>query len=234
MTKPIYEAILFSADLNEHRVMPSAEGVSLPSNQQILDAARNSYSKYQPAVDAATTALANIISSQSLMNEVLALDQVNWHGPVNENIGDPFYTSNDVITALSVSNNFPELNSFSVAVFSKELPNGGVGMIGFNRGLRESTATSGLSVKLDIFKHIVKIEEGKNLQFGIWIPKTGTLDESVYGFYTDVVVSGVNINLKIMITSELNPYGFVVSSGAKVKAPVGAAVFSGSTSSPQF
>ena len=234
MTKPIYEARLFSADLNQNREMPNVEGVNLPSNQQILDAAKNLYTKYQSAVDAATIALANIISSQSLLNEVMALDQVNWEGPVQESISDPFYASNDVKTALSISNKFPELNSFSVGVFSKELPNSGTGMIGFIRDLRESTATAGLSVKLDIFKHIVKIEEGKNLQFGTWIPKTGTLDESVYGFYTDIIVSGVHINLKIMITSELNPYGFVVSSGAKVKAPVGAAVFAGSTSSPQF
>lgn len=237
MTKAISEAILSATGTDEPSDAVRALGLDgPPTNQQILAAAQSAYQHYRPAVDAASIALANIISSGSMLSEVTSLDNVDWQSPgITASVTDPFYSLTDVQTAISASANFPDLNSFSVGVFSEALPGGGNGMVGFVRDVRGSSPkTSGAAVTLDIFKGIVKTNVGKNLQFGTWIPQSGSLHDSVVGFFIDVTLSGVNINLKIMLTTALNPYGFVVSSGAKVEVPVQAAVFAGTTSSPKF
>lgn len=237
MTKALSDAVSSASGASEHSEAVLALGLERPpTNQQIIDAAKKAYGQFQQAVDTATTALVKIVSSGSLQSELNALDDVNWQSPgITGSVTEPFYSSQDVQTAISAAANFPQLSSFFVGVFSKALPGGGAGTIGFDRDLRGSNpATSGAALKLDLYKNIVKVTPGQNLQFGNWIPQAGSLHDNVTGFYTSVPVQSVDVNLKILLTTTLEPYGFVVSTGAKVVLPVKAGVFAGASSSPQF
>ena len=101
-------------------------------------------------------------------------------------------------------------------------------MIGFVGDPLAITARTGLVVSLDIFKSIVKVDPGQNLQYGVWLSAPASLHDHVTGMYVNTSVQGISINLKILLTSSLSPYGFMSSTGAEV--PVSVGVFSGATS----
>ena len=83
----------------------------------------------------------------------------------------------------------------------------------------------GAALTLDLYRGAVNVTDGQNLQFGTWLSGAGYLNDAVTGFYTVTTVKGVDVNLKILLTTDLHPYGFVSSTGAKVMLPVTAAVF---------
>jgi hypothetical protein len=204
---------------------------SPPSNQQILDASKRAYSQYQPAVDALTLALVNLINTGSQLSAITTLDGINWTSPsIKAQVAEPIFACPDVKGAAHAARSHPDLNSLSVGVFSKDLPGGGVGMVGFDRDLAGST-TSGLKLTLDIFRQIVSTDPGSNLQLGVWLGAAGTLHDKVIGFYANVDVQGVSVNLKMLLSTVLAPCGFVVSTGATV--PVSTGVFAGATATWQ-
>jgi hypothetical protein len=237
MITALSEAVRSAKGSNDRSAIAAAVGLqSPPTNQQIIDAAQKAYGKFQNAVDAATMALVNVVSSGSFTNDILALGVVNWQSPgITDSVVTPFYDSADVKTAITAAVAFPQLNSFSVGDFVKSLPQGSPGTIGFDRDIRGShPKTNGLVLTLDIFSGIVKIDPNTNLQFGVWMPQAGALHEKVIGFYTSVSVQNVDINLKILLTDTLEAQGFVVSAGALVVLPVTSGVFAGETASPVF
>lgn len=204
---------------------------SPPSNEQILNASKKAYSQYQPAVDALTLALVNLINTGSQLAAITALDGINWTSPgIGANVVEPIFACPDVKGAIGAARSHPDLNSLSVGVFSKDLPGGGAGVVGFDRDLAGST-TGGLKLTLDIFKQIVSTDPGANLQLGMWLGAAGTLHDKVLGFYINTEVHGVSANLKMLLSTALAPYGFVVSTGATV--PVSTGVFAGATATWQ-
>jgi hypothetical protein len=80
---------------------------------------------------------------------------------------------------------------------------------------------------------VVSTDPGSNLQLGVWLGGAGTLHDMVIGLYINVDVQGVSVNLKILVSTALDPYGFVVSSGATVNLPVKTGVFGGATATWQ-
>ena len=131
---------------------------SPPSNEQILNASKKAYSQYQPAVDALTLALVNLINTGSQLSTITTLDGINWTSPgIKAEVAEPIFACPDVKGATHAARGHPDLNSLSVGVFSKDLPGGGVGMVGFDRDLAGST-TSGLKLTLDIFRQIVSTD----------------------------------------------------------------------------
>lgn len=204
---------------------------SPPSNQQILDASKKAYSQYQPAVDALTLALVNLINTGSQLAAITTLDGINWTSPgIGAKVVEPIFACPDVKGAMGAARSYPDLNSLSVGVFSKDLPGSGAGMVGFDRDLAGST-TGGLKLTLDIYKQIVSTDPGANLQLGMWLGAAGTLHDKVIGFYVNTEVHGVSVNLKMLLSTALAPYGFVVSTGATV--PVSTGVFAGATATWQ-
>jgi hypothetical protein len=204
---------------------------SPPSNQQILDASKKAYSQYQPAVDALTLALVNLINTGSQLAAITTLDGINWTSPgIGAKVAEPIFACPDVMGAMGAARSYPDLNSLSVGVFSKDLPGSGAGMVGFDRDLAGST-TGGLKLTLDIYKQIVSTDPGANLQLGMWLGAAGTLYDKVIGFYVNTEVHGVSVNLKMLLSTALAPYGFVVSTGATV--PVSTGVFAGATATWQ-
>ena len=204
---------------------------SPPTNQQIVDASKKAYSKYQPAVDALTLGLVNLINTGSQRETITKLDSLNWSSPgIGAKIAEPIFACPDVQGAIGAARAHPGLNSLSVGVFSNSLPGGGVGMVGFDRDLAGAT-TSGFTLTLDLFKHVVSTDLGSNLQLGVWLGAAGTLHDKVIGFFVNVDVQGVSVNLKMLLSPALDPYGFVVSTGASV--PVSTAVFGGATATWQ-
>lgn len=204
---------------------------SPPSNQQILDASKKAYSQYQPAVDALTLALVNLINTGSQLAAITTLDGINWTSPgIGAKVVEPIFACPDVKGAMGAARSYPDLNSLSVGVFSKDLPGSGAGMVGFDRDLAGST-TGGLKLTLDIYKQIVSTDPGANLQLGMWLGAAGTLHDKVIGFYVNTQVHGVSVNLKMLLSTALAPYGFVVSTGATV--PVSTGVFAGATATWQ-
>ena len=202
---------------------------SVPSNQEIINAAKKAYSQYQPAVDAMTLALVNIINTGSQRAAITKLDSLNWRSSgITASVVEPIYESRDVQSAIAVARTESALTSFSVGVFSNSLPDGEVGTIGFDRDLA-GVATIGMTLTLDLYKNIVTTEPGSNLQLGIWTSANGALQDAVLGLYVATSVQGLAINLKMLLTTDLAPYGFVVSSGATVNLPVNTAVFAGAT-----
>ena len=105
MTKAISEAILSATSTDEQSDAVHALGLDgAPTNQQIVAAGQTAYQHYQSAVDAATIALANIISSGSLLSDVTSLDNVNWQSRgITDSVTEPFYSSADVQTAMEHS-----------------------------------------------------------------------------------------------------------------------------------
>lgn len=199
-----------------------------PSNEQILQAAQRAYSTFQPAVDATTQALVNSVNDAGLSSALVRLDGTNWASPgVSAAVVQPFFDSTEVKTALGVARQSTALQGFSVGVFAKTLPVEGTGMIGFGQGIGAS-GLSGLLLQLDIFSGIVSVSNTQNLQYGLWLSQPAALHDNVLGFFASTQVEGVNINMKILLTKGLDPYGFVVSSGAKV--PLQQGLFAGSTS----
>jgi hypothetical protein len=204
---------------------------SPPSNQQIINASKKAYSLYQPAVDALTLALVNLINTGSQRDTITTLDNLNWASPsISAKIVEPIFACPDIKGAVGAARAHPGLNSLSIGVFSNNLPGGGVGVVGFDRDLAGST-TGGFTLTLDLFKNVVSTDPGSNLQLGVWLGAAGTLHDKVIGFYVNVTVQEVSVNLKMLLSGGLDPYGFVVSSGASV--PVSTGVFGGATATWQ-
>ena len=200
-----------------------------PSNDQIINASKKAYSQYQPAVDGLTLALVNLINTGSQVSAITRMDGLNWTSPgITVSVAEPIFASVDVQGAIGTARRFPSLNSLSVGVFSNNLPGNDVGMIGFDRDLAGST-TGGLKLTLDLFKQVVSTDPGSNLQLGVWLGAAGTLHDMVIGLYINVDVQGVSVNLKILLSTALDSYGFVVSSGATVNLPGNTGMFGGAT-----
>ena len=198
-----------------------------PTNQQIINSAKAAYSAYQPAVDAMTLALVNTVNDASLADALARLDGTNWASPgVSPSVTQPFFASIDMATAIGVVRR-TSLNSVSVGAFAKSLPAGGAGVIGFAQDLLGLT-TAGLILDLDIFGSIVSVDNLHNLQYGAWAEPPTDLHDAVVGFYANANVHDVSVNLKILLTKTLKPYGFVSSTGAAV--PVQSGIFAGTTS----
>jgi hypothetical protein len=197
-----------------------------PTNQQIVDAAKAAYASYQGAADAITLAVINTVRDIDMADDMAHLDATNWSSPgLTSSLVEPFFTGRDLATAVGVVRS-SGLKSLSVGVFTKNLPSGGPGMIGFAEDVAGAT-TQGVTLELDIFRSIVRVDATQNLQYGAWTETPSDLHDSVIGFYTNGNVQGVSVNLKILLTTTLKPYGFVASTGASV--PVNAGIFAGST-----
>jgi hypothetical protein len=178
---------------------------SPPSNEQILQASKKAYSQYQPAVDALTLALVNLINTGSQLAAITTLDGINWTSPgIGAKVAEPIFACPDVMGAMGAARSYPDLNSLSVGVFSKDLPGSGAGMVGFDRDLAGST-TGGLKLTLDIYKQIVSTDPGANLQLGMWLGAAGTLYDKVIGFYVNTEVHGVSVNLKMLLSTGARP-----------------------------
>jgi hypothetical protein len=198
-----------------------------PTNQQIIDSAKAAYTAYQPAVDAVTIALVNSVSDASLADALQRLDGTNWSSPgVSPSVTEPFFSSSDMATAMGVVRR-TNLKAVSVGAFTKNLPSGHPGVIGFARD-PAGVSTAGLILDLDIFGSIVTVDDRHNLQYGVWAEGPPELHDAVVGFYMNADVQQVSVNLKILLTKALKPYGFVSSTGAAV--PVSTGIFAGTTS----
>ena len=203
---------------------------SAPSNQQIVNAAKAAYAEYRQAVDAVTLALVNTVKDSSLSEALVRLDGTNWlSSGVSASIVEPFFASNEVASALNVARRTSTLSTLSIGAFATELPPDGrsPGMIGY-ASQPPATARTGLTLDLDIFRSIVNVDNTQNLQYGLWLGAPEALHDKVLGFYANTSIQNVSVNLKILITHALQPYGFVASSGAAV--PLNAGVFAGATS----
>ena len=202
---------------------------STPSNQQIINAAKTAYSQYRQAVDAVTFALVNTIKDLELAEALQRLDGTNWQSAgVSASIVEPLCLSNEMQSAFNVVRKTSSLSTYSVGVFATRLPGGasGPGMVGY-AGLLPAAATTGLTLDLDIFKSIVDVDNTQNLQYGLWLGAPDALHDRVFGFYANTTIQAVSVNLKILLTNALQPYGFVSSTGASV--PLNAGVFAGAT-----
>jgi hypothetical protein len=200
--------------------------IDTPTNQQIIDSAKAAYAAYQPAVDAMTLALVNSVNDASLADALARLDGTNWASPgVSSSVTEPFFASQDMATAIGVVRR-TNLTAVSVGAFTKSLPGGHPGVIGFARDLL-GVSTAGLVLELDIFGSIVTVDNMQNLQYGVWAEAPTDLHDAVVGFYANATVHQVSVNLKILLTKALKPYGFVSSTGATV--PVASGLFAGTT-----
>ncbi len=207
---------------------PVSAAADTPSNQQILTAARQAYGQSQVAVDASVTALLASVGDASLAAARNAIDSASWtSGATTPAIADPFFASPAVVTAEQAAQ-AAGMTTYSVGVFSDTLPGGTRGMIAVARPVGGGDAVT-LELQLDLWQHLVSVEMGQNLQYGIWTTAGDQLDAQVYGLYTTTTVQGTDVNLKIVLSSSLAPYGFVVSTGATVNLPVSVSVFGGST-----
>ncbi len=203
--------------------------LNTPSNQQIINASKQAYAQHQAAVDAMTIALVNIISSGSQIDAIMHLDSLNWLSPgISADVVDPIYNAPQVVAAITAAGKDPALRSFSVGVFSNALPGGNIGTIGFDRNLGSTTST-GSTLTLDLYKNTVSTQLGSNLQLGLWLKEAGALQDKVIGLFIATTVESVPINLKLLLTPSLAPYGFVVSTGTTANIPVTTAVFAGET-----
>jgi hypothetical protein len=199
-----------------------------PSNQQILAAAKAAYSTFQPVVDATALAVVATVQDSSLSGALTTLDDADWSGTgVTPTVAAPFFDSSEVATALGVVTRNSMVKSFSVGAFSNTLTSG-PGVAGYVRDVLAITAPTGLLVELDIFKNIVKVDPGQNLQYGVWLPAPADLHDTVLGMYLNASIQGVSVNLKILLTASLSAYGFMASTGADV--PISVGVFAGATS----
>ena len=200
---------------------------SPPTNQQIIDAAKAAYSSYQPAVDAMTLALVASVKDSSLDEPIALLDGTNWLSTgIAPSITTPFFDSVHVQTALGVIRR-SRLNAFSVGVFTKSMPGGSPGVIGFAGDVLSIDTDLGLIVELDIFNSVVSVGPGPNLQYGVWAGGAAALHDLVIGMYVNTTVQGLSVNFKTLLTKSLEPYGFMASTGATVVVSSG--VFAGST-----
>lgn len=208
-------------------VQALSQGGAPPSNDQILDAAKAAYAEHRPAVDAATLALVASVRDGELAPALARLDGTNWSGGgVSAGVAEPFFSSREVATAIGVART-TAIRSFSVGAFTKQLPGGSPGVAGFVQDLLGGTSAA-MSLRLDIFSQIVSVDPGQNLQYGVWLGLPSALHDSVLGFYANATIQGVSVNLKVLLTKTLQPYGFMSSTGATL--PVDTGVFAGSTS----
>jgi hypothetical protein len=228
MFATIASAVLDAPDAGAASLTTNGAG-STPSNHQIVNAAKTAYAQYRQAVDAVTFALVNTVKDPELSEVLSRLDGTNWQSAgVSATIVEPLCLSNELQSAFNVVRRTSSLSTYSVGVFATQLPGGasGPGMVGY-AGSLPASATTGLTLDLDIFKSIVDIDNTQNLQYGLWLGAPAALHDRVYGFYANTTIQAVSVNLKILLTSALQPYGFVSSSGAGV--PLNAGVFAGTT-----
>jgi hypothetical protein len=217
---------VLDAELPPHTDSSTTGSAAGPSNQEILKASKSAYQAHQQAVDALTTALVSDVSDAGLTNARNTLDATDWSASgVSPGLVAPFLEGTAVTTALDTVRTDASCRAVSVGVFTKSGPGDGPEVPGFVAPLPLSAARSGLVVELDIFRHIVTVIPGQNLQYGVWLepaPEHG----SVVGLYVNTTVGPVSVNLKILLTGDLEPVGFVSSTGATV--PLNTGVFAGS------
>lgn len=206
-----------------------ADATGAPSNQQILDAARQAYGTSHVAVDASVEALVASVGDDSLAAARIAIDTATWtNGSATPALADPFFATASVAAAEAAAQ-AAGMATYSIGVFSEQLPGGTRGMIAFARPVGGGDPVT-LELQLDIWQHMVSVQTGENLQYGMWTASGAALNTTqVYGLYTTVTVQAVAVNLKVVLSSSLAPYGFVVSAGATLDLPVSVSVFGGST-----
>lgn len=203
----------------------AAAAVTGPTNQQILAAAKAAYQAHQSAVDALTTALLTDVADANLANARNALDAIDWAAPgVTPALVAPFLEGAAVTKALQTVQADPACVAVSVGAFAATGPAGGPEVPGFVAPLPLSDTRSGLVVELDIFRHLVSVTAGQNLQYGVWLTAAPASD-TVVGLYVNVQAT-TSVNLKILLDGNLQPVGFVSSTGATV--PLTTGVFAGS------
>lgn len=226
MPHPFASTILEAAPESPEAAAPAVAGG--PSNQQILDAAKSAYAAYQSVVDAVTLAVVASIQDPSLGPDLRALDGTDWSARTTPEITAPFFASREIATALGVVTRTLDVRTLFVGAFANTARGSGPGVVGYARDLAATGDPSGLLVALDLFKGVVTVDPGRNLQYGVWLRTPSELHDSVLGMYVNARVQGITVNLKVLLTSTLSPYGFMSSTGAEV--PVNSGVFSGTTS----
>ncbi|TWP36162.1 hypothetical protein [Leekyejoonella antrihumi] len=220
---------LLTAELPPQISEAVSTDASTPTNQQILDAAKDSYKVHQAAVDALTTALVTDVNDTSLTDARNALDATNWAGSgISPTCVTPFFSGTAMTTALETVRQDTSIKAASVGAFTGTGPGDGPEVVSFAANLPLAEARAGLIVGLDIFRNIVNVEPGQNLQYGLWLRPVTDLHDSVLGLYINTTVGSTPVNLKILMSQSLQPYAFVSSTGASVPLKVG--VFAGSTS----
>ncbi|MDF2806192.1 MAG: hypothetical protein K0S43_1138 [Cellulosimicrobium sp.] len=217
---------VLDAELSAHADAPASGTATGPSNQEILRAAKSAYQAHERAVDALTTALVADVTDTGLTNARNALDATDWSAPgATPALVAPFLDGTAVTSALDAIGADPSCRAVSVGVFVKDGPGDGPGVPGFVAPLPLSAARSGLVVELDIFRHIVSVTPGQNLQYGVWLDGAPDQD-AVVGLYLNTTLGSTSVNLKILLASDLQAVGFVSSTGASV--PLSTGVFAGS------
>jgi hypothetical protein len=200
------------------QIAPALLTASPPGNQEVVDAAKAAYVDDQSAVDATTYALVASLRNKDLAAPLAALP--------DPDSAAAFFACAEVQTALGVIRR-TSLKSFSVGAFTKSLPGGGPGMIGFAGDVLTIGTESSLILTLDVYRTMATVDPAHNLQYGVWTrPPTG-LHDDVIGFYATTTVQGIQVNLKVLLDDSLRPCGFVASAGATV--PLAEGVFSGAT-----
>ncbi|PJI93667.1 hypothetical protein [Luteimicrobium subarcticum] len=198
-----------------------------PSNQDIIDHAKSAYQTFRATVDASAQALAAVVTGGQLTAAITALDDADWQGTVDPELVTPVLEAPAVAKARADADK--RLGTYSVGVFSNDLRDGGVGVVGFARAT-DGEGLAQVTLVLDIVKHAVTTEPGRNLQLGQWVKAPDALHDEVYGLYIQSSVGGIQLDVKIVLDTDLEPYGFVESTGASLRLPAKAYPFSGSTS----
>jgi hypothetical protein len=205
-----------------------------PTNQQIVDAANAAYRTYRQAVDAITIALVNSVNDKRLAPDIAAMDGADWlNDDVASEIATPLLDSSDMQTAASVAKSTSNLQCISAAVFVGRLPvaagSSRPGMIGFARGISGSGHLRGFELELDILSSVLKVSPTHNLQYALWVKAADTLQDRLCGLFVKSEYRDTKIVLMLLLTMELLPYGFAVSSGIDIRVPVSSGVFAGET-----
>ncbi|MBF6926548.1 hypothetical protein HN269_18655, partial [Acinetobacter baumannii] len=126
----------------------------LPTNQEILQAAKQAYAGAQSAVDASVTALVACVQDASLANARAAIDAATWAtGATDPTIADPFFASTEVATAEQAARS-AGMVTYSVGVFSDQLPGAARGMIAIARPIVDGSPAL-LELQIDIWQHVV-------------------------------------------------------------------------------
>lgn len=205
----------------------SAQGAGTPSNNDVLEAAKAAYGAHQEAVDALTTALVADVVDPGLGPARDALDATRW-STATAAVVAPFVGSAPVRAALQVAGSDAAVRAVSVGAFTTQGPrDGGPEVPGFLAPVPLSDDRSGVVLQLDLFRGVVKVTPGQNLQYGLWLDPAPA--GGVVGFYISTGLNGIAVNLKILLGADLRPRGFLSSTGARV--PVDTGVFAGTVQS---
>ncbi|MFO0547282.1 MAG: hypothetical protein U0271_02780 [Polyangiaceae bacterium] len=217
---------IFPSALFTNKATPTRDSrdTGIVTNQQIVAAAESAYQTCQVLVDALAKIAASLYVEPALQPAIQAIDAYDWSSPnVHSTLVAPVLAAGAVRAYLAQLVADDKFHSLVVGVADLTATSGG------NSGMgADLTGTVQAQDRLDLPNDPFTPKAAPtHLAVSIWTPTPAQINGPVYGLEIGTTVDGTSVLLRIVVTADLSPYGFIVMAGLTSGAPNGQTILGG-------